>query len=300
MFSVLTPTYNRVKELPRVFYSLQKQTFRNFEWIISDDGSSDGTTALVQEWQSKPLDFNIIYHQMPKNRGKSHAVNAGLDHCSSPYTLIADSDDTFAAHTLKDLKLLWESIERTTNPKKIGAIWTLVEDDQGILIGEPWPKNFWQVSFKERVLERQQPIAGEKWHCWRTEVLRENNMYVHPKSFISEAATWDKINTEFDFLCVNQVHRRYWFSEDGLIHKKKAYKDLQKVNYYTAYFHLKKSSIWQLFSTAHYRGVAFNYIRASLYYKDRDTKLKGWQGPTAWMIFLWYFPKRAFFKIFSN
>ncbi|MET7030268.1 glycosyltransferase family 2 protein [Sediminicola luteus] len=299
MFSILTPTYNRVKELPRVYKSLLNQTYTDFEWIISDDGSSDDTEEIVNGWKSKS-NFDIIYHKMSKNQGKSYAVNEGLALCNHPYTIIADSDDTFDANTLADLKIIWEGIETTENANKIGAVWTLVQDEIGNLVGEPWPKNFWQVGFKERVLDRKQPIIGEKWHCWRTAVLREFKMYVHFNSFISESATWNNINTQYDFLCVNMIHRRYWLSEDGLIHKKKSYKDVQKVNYYTAYYHLKKSNLKEILFTGHYRDIAFDYTRSSLYYKDKQLKLKGNKLLSAWLIFLWCAPKKALLKLIAR
>ncbi|MBQ4915639.1 glycosyltransferase family 2 protein [Maribacter sp. MMG018] len=298
MFSILTPTYNRAKELPRVYDSLIGQTFRDFEWVIADDGSTDETAALIKEWQKKELDFKITYHVLAKNKGKSYAVNEGLELCTRPYTLIADSDDTFHPNTLAELKTIWQSIEHTENPNTIAAVWTLVEDEQGRLVGEPFPKNLWQVGFKERVLKRKAPIKGEKWHSWRTSILREYKMYVHPKSFISEAATWNRINEDYDFLCVNTVHRRYWFSEDGLIHQKKPYKEIQKVNYYTAYYHLIKSNFKEILYTSHYRGVAFNYTRSSLYYRDNQLKLRGNRLLAAWLAFLSFLPGKLLSKIF--
>ena len=48
--TVLTPTFNRAHTLPRMYASLQDQTFRNFEWVVVDDGSTDDTPALFEEW----------------------------------------------------------------------------------------------------------------------------------------------------------------------------------------------------------------------------------------------------------
>ena len=62
--TVFTPTYNRRKSLPRVFESLKMQTFRNFIWIIVDDGSTDDTESLVDEFKKK-ADFKIIYIYLP-------------------------------------------------------------------------------------------------------------------------------------------------------------------------------------------------------------------------------------------
>ena len=66
--TVFTPTYNRASTLPNVFESLLGQTFKRFEWIVVDDGSSDNTDALVKGFVDK-ADFNIIYlkQKTPEN-----------------------------------------------------------------------------------------------------------------------------------------------------------------------------------------------------------------------------------------
>lgn len=50
LFTVFTPTYNRAHTLYRVYDSLVSQTFRDFEWFVVDDGSTDGTKTLVSDW----------------------------------------------------------------------------------------------------------------------------------------------------------------------------------------------------------------------------------------------------------
>ena len=49
--TIITPTYNRAKTLPKVFESLLKQSFKDFIWIILDDGSTDNTTEVVENFQ---------------------------------------------------------------------------------------------------------------------------------------------------------------------------------------------------------------------------------------------------------
>ena len=74
-FTVFTPTYNRVDLLPKAYDSLRNQTFCDFEWVIVDDGSTDGTEAIVHEW-SNEAPFPIHYTWQP-NRGKAVAINRG-------------------------------------------------------------------------------------------------------------------------------------------------------------------------------------------------------------------------------
>jgi len=297
MFSILTPTFNREKELPRVFNSLKHQTFTDFEWVISDDGSTDETSSLVKKWQDEGVSFPIIYHVLSCNQGKSYAVNEGLALCNRPYTLIADSDDTFKPETLMELLAIWESIETTENPAKIGAIWTLVQDEDGRLIGNPWPKNFWQVGFKERVLLRKKPISGEKWHCWRTVVLKRYGMYTNANSHIGPGVTWNRINKDFDFLCVNSVHRTYWFTEDGIIHQKKSRLKIEKRQYYGAYLELNNTTPLEILRYPKYRALAFNYIKALFFFRDAEQKLRGIKLMFTILASLGHLPKKLLGKI---
>ncbi|MCI7302723.1 MAG: glycosyltransferase family 2 protein [Clostridia bacterium] len=92
MISVFTPTYNRAYILPALYQSLQRQTCRNFEWIIVDDGSTDNTSELIASWQKDHNDFTIIYRKQ-QNGGKHTAINYGVALASYKWFFIVDSDD---------------------------------------------------------------------------------------------------------------------------------------------------------------------------------------------------------------
>ena len=49
--TVFTPTYNREKSISRVYESLKKQTYKNFEWLIIDDGSIDNTKDVIEKFK---------------------------------------------------------------------------------------------------------------------------------------------------------------------------------------------------------------------------------------------------------
>lgn len=60
-FTVLTPTFNRADLLTRLFKSLQRQTFRNFEWVVINDGSTDNTEDVIKNFQVSDPGFEIKY-----------------------------------------------------------------------------------------------------------------------------------------------------------------------------------------------------------------------------------------------
>jgi glycosyltransferase involved in cell wall biosynthesis len=90
LVSVIIPTYNRAHLLERALLSVLNQTVCDFECIVVDDGSTDGTGNL-------PLitnpDTRIRYLRLPENRGVSAARNAGVNATSAPLLAFLDSDD---------------------------------------------------------------------------------------------------------------------------------------------------------------------------------------------------------------
>ncbi|WP_299799157.1 glycosyltransferase family 2 protein [uncultured Maribacter sp.] len=292
MFSVLTPTYNRAHTLKRVFDSLKAQTFQDFEWIIIDDASSDETSKLIDSWEIVNLPFSVKYLVLPENKGKPNALNVGLNHCNKEITIIADSDDTFVPNTFQELYQLWSSVNITKNADKIATIWTLVKDEDNNLVGEKFPDNFWQVDFNNRVLKKDQRVAGEKWHSWRTEVLKKYKMFHSDQSFISESATWNRINKDYDYLCVNVFHRVYYSSPDGYIQKKKTRLELEKVKYYNAYYQLYETTISDIYKFEYFRSYAFDYIKSRLTFKDSQISLDRIKTINCLIIALGFIPKK--------
>ena len=75
--TVFTPTYNRAYILENLYRSLQRQSYGDFEWLVVDDGSSDGTEALFDRWRREENPFPIRYVRQ-ENGGKCRAINHGL------------------------------------------------------------------------------------------------------------------------------------------------------------------------------------------------------------------------------
>lgn len=72
--TVLTPTFNRGGRLQSLWNSLQKQTVKDFEWLVVDDGSTDGTKDLITQLQEKS-DFPIRYIYNNQKYNCSNCIN---------------------------------------------------------------------------------------------------------------------------------------------------------------------------------------------------------------------------------
>lgn len=100
LVSIIVPVYNAEKYLRRCLGSIAGQTFAGFECILVDDGSTDGSPAICDEWAAKDGRFRVI-HQ--KNGGASAARNAGIEAARAPWLLFADADDALAPDAAETL-----------------------------------------------------------------------------------------------------------------------------------------------------------------------------------------------------
>lgn len=104
--TVFTPTYNRGYIIENLYHSLQRQTFKEFEWVVIDDGSTDNTESLITAWQQEDNTFPISYYKQ-KNGGKCRAINRGLDLAKGELFFTVDSDDYLTDDALEKI-VYWE------------------------------------------------------------------------------------------------------------------------------------------------------------------------------------------------
>lgn len=90
MITVTVPVYNTSRYLKQCLDSLEQQTCNDLEFILVDDGSTDGSGKICDEYSAKDLRFKVI-HQ--KNGGLAAARQTGLDAANGDYIIVCDSDD---------------------------------------------------------------------------------------------------------------------------------------------------------------------------------------------------------------
>lgn len=98
--SLVMPVYNVEKFLNKALTSVENQTFKDFEMIIVDDGSSDKSCEIAEEFCSKNPNFKLIKQE---NSGPAAARNTGVSHCKGQYIAFMDSDDYLEKNFLEEL-----------------------------------------------------------------------------------------------------------------------------------------------------------------------------------------------------
>ena len=128
LFSIITATYNAADTVGRTLASVDAQTFADYEHIVVDGASADGTTALVNAAEN-PARRMIS----EPDRGLYDAMNKGIVAATGQYLIFLNAGDKF--HSPDTLKLLADTVVREGMP---GIVYgqTLIVDDAGHTVGE--------------------------------------------------------------------------------------------------------------------------------------------------------------------
>lgn len=213
--TVFTPTYNRAHTLERLYISLQQQTFRDFEWLVIDDGSSDNTKTLLEKWLIEDNFFPIHYYLKP-NGGKHTAINYGLDEAQGELFFTADSDDYLIADALQKVTSWVDFLP--PNEKFCGVI-----GNMGYSNTET-PNKVFKADYRDvNLLERypdfsENPIDGERAIVFFTDIHKKYRYPVFDnEKFMTEAVTWNRMaNDGYKMRAYNDIIYIYKYLPNGL------------------------------------------------------------------------------------
>ena len=204
--SVFTATFNRRETLGRVFHSLLDQTYRDFEWVVIDDGSTDETFELISAFQ-REANFPIRYY-VQGNRGKHTAYNLFAKYASGEYYCSIDSDDEVHANCLERLLFHFLSIPEGDRDDYAGVM-CLADNQHGDLIGD----EFYAEDFGDdliRVLMRHKKL-GDKGGLTKTSVLKE---FPFPEDvvrvYVPESIYIHAYSRKYKTKYVNEILIRPW------------------------------------------------------------------------------------------
>lgn len=204
--TVFTPTYERADTLHRPYESLLEQSYDDFEWLVVDDDSEDGTAELVEKWRAE-ADFPIRLHvQGEDERGKHRAHNRALELARGEFFVTLDSDDELLPEALEGLLDVWASIPEAERDEFVGVAATRAvaeESGRGRLPTSPYDGGWAELHY---VHGRR----GETVELSRTAVLRE---YPYPDidgvRYVPESTVESRINRRYRRRYVDEVFARY-------------------------------------------------------------------------------------------
>lgn len=186
--TVFTPAYNRALLLKRLYKSLTEQKFKDFEWVVVDDGSTDDTEYVVKTFvDENKIDIKYI---KVKNGGKHRAINVGVKMSNGKVFAIVDSDDYLANFALEKIHAWFDEIEEDKSLKYCGVAGTKGYNENQ-MIGSTFDGEYLDATNIQR---KRYNIFGDKFEVYYTDVMRE---YEFPEyegeKFMSEIVVWTRM-----------------------------------------------------------------------------------------------------------
>ena len=212
-FTIFTPTFNRKELLEKLYKSLQKQTYKDFEWLIIDDGSADGTKEKVEEFLSeKKLDIKYYFKE---NGGKQRAYNFATDKANGELFICLDSDDEYVENGLETILKYWKKYEKNSNIAGMGYLSTYPNRE---VIGSSFPEK--EMVSTQFDIYNKYDVKGDKGLMFRTEIIKKYKFPVFDdEKFIKEAVVYNRICEKYKMAYVNEKIEIKEYQEDGLTAK---------------------------------------------------------------------------------
>ncbi len=211
--TILTPAYNRASLLPRVFDSLLRQTYKDFEWIVVDDGSTDNTSEVLASLKERCGNAFPMTSLYKDNGGKHMAINMGVAHACGELFFIVDSDDMLPPEALENVVEEWRPI---SGDKSFGGVAGLdIAMDSHEVIGSGLPREIIDANAMD--IRYRYHVTGDMKEVFRTEVLRQ---FPFPEfegeRFCPEQLTWFRIAHRYKLRYFNKPIYIAEYQPDGI------------------------------------------------------------------------------------
>ena len=214
--TVLTPTFNRGGGLQSLWDSLQKQTVIDFEWLVVDDGSTDGTKNLITQLQEKS-DFPIRYIYK-SNGGKHTALSVGIQTICSELTFIVDSDDCVTDDAVESILKIHKKYRSQNN---ICGYAFLRAFPDGKVNGKKFDVDEKIGSYID-VRVNGDDTGADKAEVFKTHCLKEFPFPEYPnEKFLGEDLVWVRMARKYEMVHINKAIYVGNYLEDGLTNNRR-------------------------------------------------------------------------------
>lgn len=215
--TVLTPTFNRGGgRLQSLWNSLQKQTVKDFEWLVVDDGSTDGTKDLITQLQEKS-DFPIRYIYK-SNGGKHTALNVGIQTICSELIFIVDSDDCVTDDAVESILKIHKKYRSQNN---ICGYAFLRAFPDGKVNGKKFDVDEKIGSYID-VRVNGDDTGADKAEVFKTHCLKEFPFPEYPnEKFLGEDLVWVRMARKYEMVHINKAIYVGNYLEDGLTNNRR-------------------------------------------------------------------------------
>lgn len=212
MITIFTPTYNRKNELKNLYNSLLKQTYKDFEWLIIDDGSKDDTDLLISKIiKEGKIKINYIYKE---NGGKMSAVNMAHKKAMGSIFITVDSDDVLVEDVLSTIVKDFDNVK---NDKSLAGIvyQCSYKNNPNQPLAINLPKSGTICTYNE--LHTKYGVKGDKSTAWKTSVLRDYQFPIFEgEKFVPDDYLMNNISRKYKIIIYDTIVTNVEYLENGL------------------------------------------------------------------------------------
>ena len=210
LVTVFTPVYNRKSLIGNLYQSLLSQTYKNFEWIIVDDGSTDDIDEIIKSYQNE--DRILIRFIKQENGGKHRAINNGVLHAKGELFYIVDSDDYLTKDSIERIVFHYQYIK---NNDKFAGVCGMKCFPDGSRIGKEVTWKILKDSWINYWIIKN--IKGDVAFVFKTSVLR-NYLFddIPGEKFCAESLVLNRIGKNYLMLFFNEKIYIAEYLSDGL------------------------------------------------------------------------------------
>lgn len=208
--TILTPCYNRLTRVKKLLKSLENQTSFDFQWLVIDDGSTDGTKQWFEQLNTSFYSFEVDYYYK-ENGGKHTALNYSHQFIKGKYIVIVDSDDILIDRAVEMILTYWE---KYADNKKIsgitfqrGYLTTYQKFDTNITNTE-------KSTFAEMT---NKGMSGDHCETFRSDLFKSKKFPVFKnENFVAEGAMWYLITKNYYVIYVDEIIYLAEYLDGGL------------------------------------------------------------------------------------
>ena len=246
-FTVSTCCYNSAKFIDRIKESLDKQTFRDFEWIVVNDASTDNTSELLQEY-IKTVDFPVKFFDLKQNQMIAANINLALPHAEGEIIVGTGHDDIYHPHMLE----LYDKLFKQYDSDEIAGIIARCVTQYGKITPKEFTKPI--MSYWEYGVDKNGRYTGEAPCAFKVDVYKQY-LPLDPKELLRPLIPAMMSCDGYKFITTNEIVRTYYvYEEGGSSLTKYSYKyslwkyrsALRQINLFSPHYHMSPKVKLQL------------------------------------------------------
>ncbi|MCB0350829.1 MAG: glycosyltransferase [Bdellovibrionales bacterium] len=250
LISVVIPSYNHSQYIGQAIDSVFKQTYKNLELIVIDDGSSDNSVQVIKSALRRPPKKCKVQFISRPNKGAHHTINEGLELATGDYLTILNSDDYYHKSRLSILS-------KKLKKRQPGLVMSYVHhiDTEGKPLSVKHPMREWY----QASLSKKLPSVGFR--------ILDSNIAVTTGNLMFTRTLYDKIGGFKDFMLCHDYDfllRSLFYAEPVLVKKPLINYRSHSANTVTVFAHMATSETPQ---------VAFNYFKECIFNTQPENKM---------------------------